>query len=142
MNVGLELKKLNILIGRKVLKETKKRGYSISDVQIKILNYLYDCNDKKIYQRDIEKEFQIRRSTVSGILHTMEKNQFIIRVDSDSDARMKQIIINDNVKDKLKEIRKEISLFEKNLINNIDEEDLKTFLKVIHQMQKNIERMS
>ena len=142
MNVGLELKKLNILIGRKVLKETKKRGYSISDVQIKILNYLYDCNDKKIYQRDIEKEFQIRRSTVSGILRTMEKNQFIIRVDSDSDARMKQIIINDNVKDKLKEIRKEISLFEKNLINNIDEEDLKTFLKVIHQMQKNIERMS
>lgn len=142
MNVGLELKKLNILIGRKVLKETKKRGYSISDVQIKILNYLYDCNDKKIYQRDIEKEFQIRRSTVSGILRTMEKNQFIIRVDSDSDARMKQIIINDNVKDKLKEIRKEISLFEKNLIKNIDEEDLKTFLKVIHQMQKNIERMS
>lgn len=142
MNVGLELKKLNILIGRKVLKETKKRGYSVSDVQIKILNYLYDCNDKKIYQRDIEKEFQIRRSTVSGILRTMEKNQFIIRVDSDSDARMKQIIINDNVKDKLKEIRKEISLFEKNLINNIDEEDLKTFLKVIHQMQKNIERMS
>lgn len=142
MNVGLELKKLNILIGRKVLKETKKRGYSVSDVQIKILNYLYDCNDKKIYQRDIEKEFQIRRSTVSGILRTMEKNQFIIRVDSDSDARMKQIIINDNVKDKLKEIRKEISLFEKNLIKNIDEEDLKTFLKVIHQMQKNIERMS
>lgn len=142
MNVGLELKKLNILIGRKVLKETKKKGYSISDVQIKILNYLYDCSDKKIYQRDIEKEFQIRRSTVSGILRTMEKNQFIIRVDSDSDARMKQIIINDNVKDKLKEIRKEIFLFEKNLINNIDEEDLKTFLKVIHQMQKNIERMS
>ena len=38
------------------------------------MRYLFINMDKEIYQKDIEKNFVVRRSTASGILDTMEKN--------------------------------------------------------------------
>ena len=42
-------------------------------LQIKILHYLYQHPNEIIYQRDIERIIESRRSTTSGILDTMEK---------------------------------------------------------------------
>ena len=51
--------------------------------------------DKEIYQKDIEKNFVVRRSTASGILDTMEKNGMLMRIPSDFDARSKRIVLTD-----------------------------------------------
>lgn len=45
-----------------------------------------------MYQKDIEKEFDIRKSTATEILKLMEKNGFIFRECSKEDGRMKEII--------------------------------------------------
>ena len=45
---------------------TRKNGWIIGD-------YLASNRDKDIFQKDIEYNFSIRRSTVSGILQLMEK---------------------------------------------------------------------
>ena len=63
--------------------------------QIKIIKYLFFNSDKIIYQKDIEKELGLRGSTASGILNTMEKNNFIIRLKCNGDARKKQIKLTD-----------------------------------------------
>ena len=54
----------------------------IDDVTIMngwIIGYLYDHQDQDTYQRDIEAEFSIARSTVTGIIQVMEKKGFIKR---------------------------------------------------------------
>lgn len=137
-SIGLEIKLLNNKIARKMMSETKMSGYNISPVQIKIIHYLFKNKDKIVYQRDIEKFLDVRRSTVSGILQTMEKNNFINRVDSLEDARLKQIILTSEMLDKAKSLRDKASKFDKLLGKNISKEDLDIFFKVIEQMKENI----
>lgn len=64
---------------------TCKRGY--------ILGYLIDHKNQKIYQKDLEKVFNVRRSSMSEILTTMENNKLIERIPSNDDARLKEIKI-------------------------------------------------
>jgi DNA-binding MarR family transcriptional regulator len=44
-----------------------------------IIGFLDMNEGKEIFQKDIEAEFNIRRSTATGILKLMEKNGFINR---------------------------------------------------------------
>ena len=59
---------------------------------------IYDAKeagfDKVVFiiRKDIEEEFQIRKSTVTGILQLMEKNGFIYRESVEKDARLKRIV--------------------------------------------------
>ena len=50
-----------------------------------------------VYQKDIETEFQIKRSTASTLLASMEKNGLITRRSVDHDARLKQVILTDGI---------------------------------------------
>ena len=53
---------------------------------------LLETMHREVYQKDIEEEFQIRKSTATGILQLMEKNGFISRESSKKDARLKRIV--------------------------------------------------
>ena len=60
----------------------------LTNMQKRVLHYiLFQSLKKDIYQKDIEKEFQIRRSTATGILQLLEKNGFLIRETVEWDAR-------------------------------------------------------
>ena len=56
-----------------------------------IIGYLYQNRDKEVFQRDIQEQFSIRRSTVTGILQLMEKNGLITRSSVERDARLKKL---------------------------------------------------
>ncbi len=60
-----------------------------------ILSYLYKCADHPVYQRDIEREFSITRSTVTNILQLMEKKGYIERQSVPQDARLKQLVLTE-----------------------------------------------
>lgn len=66
---------------------------SLTNMQRHVLHYvLLQSLSRDIYQKDIEAEFQIRRSTATGILQLLEKNGFITRKAEDRDARLKKIV--------------------------------------------------
>ena len=58
-----------------------------------ILAYLYECRDREVFQRDVERAFSITRSTVTNILQLMERKGYIQRCSVPQDARLKQLII-------------------------------------------------
>jgi DNA-binding MarR family transcriptional regulator len=139
-SIGFEIKILNNLITRKIIKEYKiNDNCSISHVQMKVIHYLIKNKNNSIYQSDIEKMLEVRRSTVSGILDTMEKNNLIKRVDSKIDGRKKQIILTNKILEFSHDLEKQVISFDKLLIKDIEKEDLNTFFKVVDQMKKNIE---
>ena len=82
-------KKINILskrIHRRIGKEASQ--YGLTDIQAKVLAFVRFNSDKRdIFQRDIEEEFGIRRSSVTSVLQLMEKNGYIKRVSVCEDAR-------------------------------------------------------
>ena len=107
--------------------------------QMQIISYILERGGQDIYQKDLEKILKLRRATVSGVLGTMEKNNLIKRVINENDTRSKKIILNSNIESSLKKHINEVAKWEKKIIKDISKEDMKTFMKVINQMKKNIE---
>ena len=137
--VGYEIKTLENLITRKILKTAKEAGYpALTTVQIRIMRYLFINRDKEIYQKDIEKNFVVRRSTASGIIDTMEKNGMLTRVNSDLDLRSKRIVLTDKYISKMDLLETLINKFQDELLDGITDSELNTFFSVVDKMKENL----
>lgn len=138
-SILFELKEIDLLLARKIMCHTKiSKNPPLSPVQARIICYLLNHKDKKVYQRDLEKFLGLRRSTISGVLQTMEKNNIIKKMKVEEDARIKQIVFTSQALCKEKEIRDSLDQMENHLERNISRKDLEIFLKVIHQIKKNL----
>ena len=102
-----------------------------SQVQMRIVHYLIQNKDTDIYQRDLEKVLNLRRSTISGILKTMEKHNIIIRTDS-------KIELSSTSLKFYNESRKVFEKVNSILTKDIDTDDLEIFFKVAKKMKENL----
>lgn len=139
-NIGFELKIVTNMIKRCV---DKSFGNKITHTQLFLLNYINMCNEKgeMAFQKDIEHIFEIRRSTVSELLNTMEKNGFIKRVDSDRESKLKQIVLDTDGTLLVKEFKTHIKEIHNQIIKNISKEDLEIFSNVIKKIKENVEEI-
>ena len=135
--IAFEIKLLDNLISRKII-ENKKENKKLSHVQVSILKYLIENKEKTVYQNDLETFLSVRRSTISGILKTMEKRNLIKRVDSLKDARKKEIILTDYSYKKSKLKKKKVTEFETLLTKSISYEELDVFFKVVDKIKENL----
>ena len=139
--VGYEVKTLENLITREIIATAKREVYpTLTTVQIRIMRYLFLNIDKEIYQKDIEKNFVVRRSTASGIIDTMEKNGMLKRIPSDLDARSKRIVLTDKYINKIELLENLIEKFQDNLLSGISDNELNTFFTVIDKMKDNLNK--
>lgn len=138
-SISLEIKKIDSLIVRKIMSYNKESTYQLTPVQIFIMKYLIKNKNNIVYQKDIEKKLGLRKSTVSGILGTMIKNNLISRTDSENDLRSKVICLTEEGYKLDKTMKNKAIDFEKLLQNNISKEDLEIFYKVTKQIQENLE---
>lgn len=89
--VGHEIHVLSNMIGRKIDEEKRQRNMAdVSPVQIWVVRYLHEHKGEEICQRDLERDFNVTRSTVTGILQIMEKKGYILRVSVPTDARLRR----------------------------------------------------
>ena len=95
-NVAHLLKVASNEISRRI--NTFAHKYGLTGTQVQIIHYLAHPVKENIYQRDIEAEFNIRRSTATNILKTMEKDGLIVRCTIVGDSRLKQIVLSDKSK--------------------------------------------
>lgn len=131
-----EIKMLDNMIDRKICGSVEKNN--LTHTQARILKFLYDNRDRKVYQTTLEKEVDVRRSTISGVLDTMEKNNLIIRKNSSDDARKKEIALTLVSLNKHKEIAQKIANFERDLLRGITKEEVDTFIEVIDKLKGNL----
>lgn len=137
-SIGSEIKKIDNLIIRKIVSYSKNNSYMLSPSQIMITRFLYKNSDKVVYQKDLEKGLPFRKSTLSGIIQTMVKNNIINTTSSKDDLRSKEITLTPYGKKINKEIEENIIKFDKVLKNNIKDDDLRIFFKVTKQIQDNL----
>lgn len=60
-----------------------------------VIDFLMNHAEEEIFQRDIEHEFNIQRSTTTVLLQRMEKKGLIERHTSSKDARQKAVALTD-----------------------------------------------
>ena len=106
------------------------------------IGYFYHNRHKDIFQKDFEKEFDIRRSTASNILSLMEKNGLIIRQSVPDDARLKKILLTEKAVEIHEKIEESFSKMEKDISQGISEEEMEAFLVTVDKIRNNIERLT
>ena len=91
-----------------------------------------------VYQKDIEEEFRIRKSTVTGILKLLEKNGFIRRESVPQDARLKRIVPTARAEALRPQILEQLGRTEALLMEGIPEEELHIWRSVMCRMFGNL----
>ena len=71
------------------------KQYDLTGNQMSIIYFITNHADQEIFQRDIEHEFEIQRSTTTVLLQRMEKKGLIQRHTSSKDARQKAVVLTD-----------------------------------------------
>lgn len=138
-NIGMSFKIISNQLKRVV---NKKLGNNITHIQIFILRFLYENKDKKdIFQKDIEKLLDIRRSTTTEILNVMERNNLLERVDSLSDKRQKMIVLSEKGTKYLKDFEKIVLKTEKEILNNVSQEEKDIFFNVLEKIKNNLNNL-
>lgn len=111
----------------------------ITQMQGWIIGYLYRNTGTDVFQKDLEAEFHIARSTATGILKLMEKKGLITREPIPRDARLKRLVLTDKSLDFQMEILQNFNALDQILRSGISQEKLGTFFEVAEQIRVNIE---
>lgn len=77
--------------------ENKMSDIGLTSIQSRMLSYLYfqSLNGKKVFQRELEQEFQIRKSSITSVIQMMEKKELIRRISVPEDGRQKELVITE-----------------------------------------------
>ena len=96
IHVGHQVHRIDRSISKLLEMRVKEEGLDeIALMHGWILRYLYEHQDKEIYQKDIEKYFGICRSAVTNIIQTLEKKGYICRASVANDARLKKVMLTE-----------------------------------------------
>ena len=116
-----------------------KEFATVTEIQGRIINYLYESKGPEpIYQKDLEKQFNIRRSTATIILKRMEKSGLVVRRISRTDARMKELILTEKAKILHPVAKAEFLKAEKNAVKGLTEKEIESFLQIVEKITRNI----
>ena len=139
MHTGRLVRMLNHQLKRNQKPEEAVEDDELTPMQRHILNYiLLEALHRDIYQKNLEEEFQVRKSTVSGILKLIEKNGFIYRESVKEDARLKRILPTKKAEALRPSILEHIHETEIRMTEGVSEQDLFLCKKVLYQMCQNL----
>ena len=94
--IPAQIRRVDNLIFRKINQFARENGVEqATPMHGWIIEYLYRHRDEPVFQRDIEREFSITRSTVTNILQLMERKGYIQRLSVPQDARLKQLVLTE-----------------------------------------------
>ncbi len=133
-SIGILFKKSTRLYKR------EGREIGLTGVQGKVLAYIFVASQwQDIFQKDIEEEFDIRRSSATGILQSLERRGMIYRVSVPQDARLKKIVLTDKARQIQKTVLLGLEALEAKLQGDLTEQEITTFMCICDKIGKNIE---
>lgn len=136
---GMWINILSHMLKKRMNANTQSLG--ITGVQSHVMHYiLVKCADGPVFQRDVERAFSLSRSTATGILQLMEKNDLIRRESVASDARLKSLIPTKKAADLDAQIDEFLRQTEQRLTHGLSDEQLAQFIQTAEHMYANLDR--
>lgn len=95
--IGRELHRLDNVIHRYLSQHCPacKNKEEITGTNMRIIRFLRANEHVDVYQKDVEKEFGITRSTASRVLVLMEEKGLVKRLSVEHDARLKKLVLTE-----------------------------------------------
>lgn len=137
MHIGKEIIILSTRIKRRMRAASESMG--LTDTQSRVLQYVWEqSRNGEVFQKDIEDEFGIRRSTVTQIIQLMERDGLIVRESVERDARLKKLILTEKSKQIQQIMQGNIWEMEEKLEENISPEEKEILFNLLHRISRNL----
>ena len=136
--IGHEIRVIQRMIHHKIEAFRAENGDTLTFVQTRTLSFLLKHPEQDIFQKDLEKELNIRRSTATEILNVLERDGYIERQSVCGDKRLKKLVPTQKAIDLGTRAMAHIQLMESLLAKDITPSDLETFYRVTDQIKKNL----
>ena len=138
--IGFELKFTNNEIRRNLDQRFAENGLEdLSGMQGPVIGYIFgNSSERDVFQKDIEKWFNIRRSTATVMLQAMEQKGLIEREPVPNDGRLKKIILTDKAKELYYRVKEQIEQFHRELEEGITPEEKEEFLRILDRIRENL----
>lgn len=98
--------------------------------------------NRDVYQRDVERWMQLRRSSVTALLQAMEQDGFITRCSVEKDARLKRLSATPKGVAYHERIRRSIDNFERDLQRDVAPEQQAVARVVLEQILANAQALA
>ncbi len=125
----------------KYLADENLSNHNITIEQVKILRFLSESLSSFAYQKDIEQNFAIKRSSVTNILQNMEKSGLIERLGDVSDARIKKVLLTEKGAELSKTLKDFICNLESVIVNNMTGEEKEVFKYLLKKSLNNVNEL-
>lgn len=137
--IGYEFRVVHQMIHHKMEQFRAENQCELTFVQSRVMGFLTHNQSRDVYQKDIEVEMRIRRSTATEILNVLERNGYLVRIPSAEDRRLKKLVMTDKARELDQKMNENIDRMEKLLARNLTDEQLAVFFTVVDQIKKNLE---
>ncbi len=127
--VGLYIMIASHQIRRKV--DSISACHGLTGIQSRILSYICASPDKEVFQKEIEKNFGIRRSSVTSVISNLEQNGFLNRKAVPADARQKKLVLTQKGMEADQKVSTGIKDFEQSLNDLFSDGERKTLLDLL-----------
>ena len=140
----LVLKRFGHQVHLMVQKEAKRCGIEfMGGPQGQVLRFLgwREHEQELTLIKDIEQELNISKSVASNLVKRMVQNGLVELEASPVDKRAKFVRLTDKARSQMQQVKAFFERIDKQLMEDIDEDELLIFEKVLAQLQANVERM-
>ena len=127
-----------------VQKEAKRCGIEfMGGPQGQVVRFLdsREENQDLVLIKDIEQELNITKSVASNLVKRMVQNDLVELEASPVDKRAKFVRLTDKSRSQMKQVKAFFERIDNQLMEDIDEDELLIFEKVLSQLQENIKRI-
>ena len=124
-----------------VQKEAKRCGIEfMGGPQGQVVHFLdnREKNQDLVLIKDIEQELNITKSVASNLVKRMVQNGLVELEANPVDKRAKFVRLTDKARSQMKQVKAFFERIDKQLMEDIDEDELLIFEKVLGQLQANI----
>ena len=104
-----------------------------------IISYIAENYNRDVFQRDLEKEFDITRSTASKNVDLLVENGFIKREPVDYDARLKKLVLTEKAREVFKIMRNDRAALEDQMLKGFADEEKKQLRGFLKRLSSNLE---
>ncbi len=118
----------------------KKTIDSITGTHGWIIAFLSCRRDVDVFQKDIEKEFDVTRSTASKVIDLMEQKGLVRREKVACDARLRKLVLTEEAEALSKLFEHDRIYLEETLTRGFTKEEKETLNNFISRMKNNLEK--
>lgn len=140
--VGIKIKKVQSLIRKTIHNsDTFKNNEDLTNVIGWTIGFISRRNAVGVetYQRDVESEFKISRSTATGLLQNMEKLGYLYREVSKVDSRLKRIVLTEKSIELHKKVIMTFEQIEERLLTGFSEVEKEQLFGYLLRLEQNLE---